>query len=114
MWLTVFFGSTEVATDYSDHEYGEDYYAWFEVPATASVGNHEVIVSYSGHEHGWCTFIYTVEAPAQPGVTVLSDAYSVTIGTTTSLPSTGIGLLFSAAGLLGGGLGMLVIRKRCH
>lgn len=102
--VTVYFDGTEVGSASAD-EYG-DYCVTFSVPTDATVGTHIVEVSILQRETD-CEFDYVVEAAA----IVPSTEVPVVAATPATLPATGF-MLAPAGGLLLGGLGALLFRKR--
>lgn len=84
-------------------EYG-DFSTSFTVPANATVGAHEIVVTETGEGTRSCTYPLTVAAATLPAATVPAAV-------PVRLPATGF-MLVPAAGLLAGGFGTLLFRKR--
>lgn len=89
----------------------------FTVPTDATVGDH-ILGFLFGPDDSGCFVAYNVEAaapapPAEVPVPVAAPAADVSVAVTlpATLPSTGF-MLIPAGGLLAGGLGTLLLRKR--
>lgn len=106
--VTVTLDGVVVASAVAD-EYNE-FTTSFVVPADATVGDHEIVVTETGEGQRSCTYPFAVLAAAtQPAAVVPVVTPPATLPAT--LPATGF-MLLPAGGLLVGGLGTLLFRKR--
>ncbi len=103
--VTVTFDGTVVGSGVVGE--GDTFSVNFTIPAGATAGSHDIEVKFTGELSNTCPFTFAVEAASAPAIVppVPPAALPAT------LPSTGF-MLLPAGGLIAGGIGTLLARKR--